>query len=125
MRSFVVGFVSVFLSFGGAVASAQEHRLSVLVEDPSGATIPNASIIVLAGSDLLTEQSADAKGIAVINVGKSTTLKLVVTAEGFATAEVEVAFPARATAHTVTVSMGLANIETDVTVSATESQAEA
>ena len=93
--------------------------------DPSGATIPNASIIVLAGSDLVTEQNADAKGVAVINVRNNTALKLVVTAPGFATTEVEVSIPRNVPTHQVTVAMGLANIETDVTVSATEAQAEA
>jgi hypothetical protein len=126
MRLFTV--VSVFLAFialGVADVSAQDRRLTVRVEDPSGATIPNAAIIVLAGSDLLTEQSADAKGIATINVQNNTTLKLVVTADGFATAEMEVTFPARVTTHQVTVALTLANIETDVVVSATEAQAEA
>src|SRR5262245_53456013 len=109
-----------FLFFGVMDAAAQDRRLTVRVEDPSGATIPNAAIIVLSGADLLTEQNTDAKGIAIINVQKAQTLKLVVTASGFASAEVEVAFPPRATTHQVTVPMKLANIETDVTVSATE-----
>jgi Carboxypeptidase regulatory-like domain len=117
----VVGLI--FL--GVTSAAAQDRRLTVRVEDPSGATIPNASIIVLSGSDLLTEQTADAKGIAVITVHNAQTIKLVVTATGFASSELDVTFPARATSHAVTVPMKLANIETDVTVSATETQAEA
>ena len=48
--------------------SAQDRRLTVLVDDPSGATIPGASIIVLAGSDLIAEQMADAKGVALITL---------------------------------------------------------
>jgi hypothetical protein len=126
MRLFsVVLVVFVFLALGVTDATAQDRRLTVLVEDPSGATIPNASIIVLAGSDLVTEQNADAKGVANINVGNNIALKLVVTAPGFATTEVEVSIPQRATTHQVVVAMALANIETDVTVSATEAQAEA
>ena len=110
--------------FGISEAAAQERRLTVLVEDPSGATIPHASIIVLGESQLLTEQSTDAKGVAVITLRTAQPLKLVVAAEGFATAEVDVTFPPRVTNHQVTVRLQLANFETDVTVSATE-QAEA
>jgi hypothetical protein len=101
-------------------ASAQDRRLTVLVEDPSGATIPRASIIVLAESELLTEQATDAQGIAVITLRTTQALKLVVTAEGFSTSEVDVVYPPRVTAHQVTVRLELANFETDVTVSAAE-----
>jgi hypothetical protein len=121
----VVALILLGIVLSGASAAAQERRLTVLVADPSGATIPNASIIVLADSELLTEISADAKGVALISVRNHRELKLVVTAPGFATAEADVSIPARATAHTVTVAMKLATIETDVTVSATESEAQA
>jgi hypothetical protein len=117
MRLFTV---LALLLLGIVDASAQERRLTVRVEDPSGATIPNAAIIVLADSEVLTEQNADARGIAVINVRNAQNLKLVVTAPGFATREMAVTIPPRTTAHAVTVAMALANIETDVTVSATE-----
>lgn len=122
MRLFTV--VALIL-LGITDASAQDRRVTVRVEDPSGATIPNAAIIVLSGSDLITEENADAKGIAVINVRNAQTLKLIVTAEGFATAEVEVTIPPKVTTHQVTVSMTLANIETDVVVSAADTQVEA
>ena len=52
-------------------------------------------------------------------------VKLIVTAPGFATEEMEVAIPPRVPTHQVTVSMKLANIQSDVTVSATEQTAEA
>ena len=96
----------------------------MLVTDPSGATIPGASIIVLAQSDVIAEQETDTKGVALITVRTNQTLTLMVTAPGFTTEEVEVTFPARATTHQVAVPLRLANFETDVTVSAAE-QAEA
>ena len=112
--------VLCLVMLGVADLSAQDRRITVRVEDPSGATIPNASIIVLAGSDLITEQNADPKGLATIAVGAAQRLKLVVTAEGFSTTEVDVVIPSKAMTHPVTVAMRLANIETDVTVSAAE-----
>ena len=118
MRFFLV--FALFFLLGVSDAAAQQRRLTVRVEDPSGATIPRASIIVLGGSDVLAETAADATGIAVIELKTTDALKLVVTAEGFATADVDVVFPARASSHQVTVRLNLANIETDVTVSATE-----
>jgi hypothetical protein len=124
LSTVVVAVVAV-VGLGLAEASAQDRRLTVLVEDPSGATIPNASIIVLEGSDLLTEQAADAKGVAVINIRNAQAVKLVVTANGFAPSELEVSIPPRATTHQVVVAMKLANIETDVTVSAADTQVEA
>lgn len=100
--------------------SAQDRRLTVLVTDPSGATIPGASIIVLAESDLVAEQNTDPKGVALVIVRTNQPLRLIVTAPGFATEEVEVTFPPKVAAHQVTVPLPLANFETDVTVSATE-----
>jgi hypothetical protein len=119
MRSTLVLILGLLL-FAAPNVSAQDRRLTVLVTDPSGATIPGASIIVLAGSDLIAEQEADAKGVALITLRSTQALKLIVTAPGFATAELEVIFPPKLTAHQVTIPLALANIETDVTVSATE-----
>ncbi len=119
MRSTLVVILSLVLLAVSEV-SAQDRRLTVLVMDPSGATIPGAAIIVLAGSDLIAEQEADAKGVALITVRTNEPLKLIVTAPGFATEEVEVIFPPRVTTHQINVPLALANIETDVTVSATE-----
>jgi hypothetical protein len=99
---------------------AQERRLSVRVEDPSGATIPSAQIIVLAGSDLVSELATDARGLATVNIQQHQQLKLIVTAPGFATTEMDVTVPPKVANHPVTVAMALANIETDVTVSATD-----
>jgi hypothetical protein len=115
---FVIAIALVLLGISDAVA--QERRLTVRVEDPSGATIPGASIIVLADSDVLAEQEADGRGLAIIPIRTAQNLKLIVTAPGFASTEVEVAVPPRTNNHTVTVAMKLANIETDVVVSATE-----
>jgi hypothetical protein len=115
---FLVALSLVLL--GISDVAAQQRRLTVLVEDPSGATIPHASIIVLAGSEMVTEQPTDASGVSIINLASTEALKLVVTAEGFSTEEVEVMFPPRQTVHRVTVRLKLANIETDVTVSASE-----
>jgi hypothetical protein len=116
---FVVVFAMVLVTVSDASAQ-QERRLTVRVEDPSGATIPNASIIALADSDVIGELSADGRGIAVIPIRAARTLKLIVTAPGFATQEVDVTVPPRTNNHSVTVAMKLANIETDVLVSATE-----
>ncbi len=124
MRVFTA-FALLLLPISVAELSAQDRRLSIRVEDPSGATIPNAAIIVMADSDLIAEQNADARGIAIITVRNVPAVKLIVTAPGFATEEVEVAIPPRVPTHQVTVSMKLANIQTDVTVSATEQTAEA
>jgi hypothetical protein len=119
MRLFVVlGLLLV----GLADVAAQERRIAVRVEDPSGATIPNAQIIVLAASDVVAEQPADGRGLATIPVGQNQQLKLIVTAAGFATTEVEVTIPPRVTTHQVTVAMAIANIATDVTVSATQDE---
>jgi hypothetical protein len=63
MRSTLVLFLGLSV-FAASNVSAQDRRLTVLVTDPSGATIPGASIIVLAGSELIAEQAADAKGVA-------------------------------------------------------------
>jgi hypothetical protein len=101
--------------------AAQERRLQVRVEDPSGATIPGAAIIVLAGSDLVADVTADPKGLATINIQQSQ-VKLIVSAPGFATTELEVTIPPKVTTHPVTVALPLANIETDVTVSATQEE---
>lgn len=103
-------------------AAAQERRLSIRVEDPSGATIPNAQIIILADSDVITELSADGRGLATVSVGPRQQVKLIVTAEGFATTEIEVAIPPRTTTQQVTVAMAIANIATDVTVNATQEE---
>jgi hypothetical protein len=116
-----LAFVLFFLS-GVGDAAAQERRIAVRVEDPSGATIPGAQIIVLAGSDVIAEQLADASGLANISIRQAQQLKLIVTADGFATTELEVNVPARTTTQAVTVSLRLANIETDVTVSATQEE---
>jgi hypothetical protein len=116
----VLGLLLPLSIAGVADVSAQDRRITVRVEDPSGATIPNAALIVLAGSDLIAEQNADARGLAIVMVGAAASVKLVVTAEGFATQEVDVVIPPKVTDHPVTVKMALANIETDVTVSGTE-----
>ena len=119
MRSTLV-FALILVLLAASNVSAQDRRLTVLVTDPSGATIPGASIIVLAESDLVAEQSADPKGVALVVVRTNQPLRLIVTARGFATEEVEVTFPPKVTAHQVTVPLALANFETDVTVSATD-----
>ena len=93
-----------------ADAAAQDRRLAVRVEDPSGATIPDAQIIVLSDSTVIVEQRTDGRGLATINVHQARQLRLIVTAEGFAATEVEVTIPPRVTNHPVTVSMALATI---------------
>lgn len=115
MRLFVVFGLLVL---GVTDAAAQDRRISIRVEDPSGATIPNAQIVVWSASDPIAEQAADSRGLATINVRQTRKIKLVVSAPGFATTELEVTIPQRVTLHPVTVALPLANIEADVTVSA-------
>lgn len=77
---------------------------------------------MLAGSDVVADQQADARGLATIGVRQAPILRLVVTAPGFAPTEVDVTLPPRGTLHPVTVAMRLATIETGVTVSAADEQ---
>jgi hypothetical protein len=106
----------------GIDLAAQNRRLQVRVEDPSGATIPYAQIVALGEAGVISEGEADDRGLASIAVGTAATVKLIVTASGFATAEVDVAMPARVTTHAVTVALLIAAIETDVTVSAAQEE---
>ena len=112
--------VLALVLLGMSDLSAQDRRLTVRVEDPSGATIPGASIIALADSDVVAEINADGRGLATLPIRSAQNLKLIITATGFATQELEVTVPARINNHSVTVALKLANIETDVLVSATE-----
>ena len=114
-------FVALGLVLLGVTGvAAQDRRISLRVEDPSGATIPNAQIIVLSGSDVIVEQNADLRGLATIPVRQLQQVKLIVSSPGFATTELEVTIPPRVANHPVTITLPLANIETDVTVAAEE-----
>ncbi len=93
----------------------------IRVEDPSGATIPGAQVIVLDGSDVLGEFTADSKGLALVPLGAARTIKLIVSADGFATAEQDVAIPQRPPQQ-VTVALTIASIQADVSVSATQEE---
>ena len=123
MRLF--SLVALFLSLSVSTVAAQERQIWVRVEDPSGATIPGAQVIALAGSDLIAEVAADNKGLALIKVGTSREFKLIVSAEGFATTEQEVALPARGGPNQVVVQLPIGRVETEVAVSATEQETEA
>jgi hypothetical protein len=112
---------AVLLSFWTPVAAAQERQVWVRVEDPSGATIPAAEIIVMSGSDVLDELKADGKGLALVTLGAARTIKLVVSAPGFATVEQDFTLPLRPPQQ-VTVALPIAGIETDVSVSATQEE---
>lgn len=114
-------FVFVCL-FSVATAWAQQDRqVWVRVEDPSGATIPGAQIIVLSGSDVLGEFTADAKGLTLISLGQAKEIKLIVSAPGFATTEQDVAVPARPPQQ-ITVPLPLAHLQDEVSVSATQEE---
>src|SRR6266511_5940436 len=63
------------LLLGVAAASAQERQVWIRVEDPSGATIPAAQIIVMSGSDVVGEFTADNRGLALIKLGAATNIK--------------------------------------------------
>jgi hypothetical protein len=102
-------------------AFAQDRQVWVRVEDPSGATIPEAQIIVVSGSDVLGEYVADMKGLALVTLGAAREIKLVVSAPGFATAEQSQAIAARPPQQ-ITVRLAIATIETDVSVSAMQDE---
>lgn len=120
MRRLVVCLVLAVVA--GADLAAQNRRLQVTVEDPSGATIPYAQIIFLGDAGVIADQEADERGLAAIAIGTAARLKLIVTAPGFATTELDVTVPPRVTTHRVTVALAIASIETDVTVSATQEE---
>ena len=122
MRVFTA--LALLLLISVAELSAQDRRLSIRVED-LGCHHSQRRDHRDGGLDLLAEQNADARGIAIVTVRNVPAVKLIVTAPGFATEEMEVAIPPRVPTHQVTVSMKLANIQSDVTVSATEQTAEA
>lgn len=108
--------------FSVVSASAQQDRqVWVRVEDPSGATIPGAQVIVLSGSDVLGEFSADAKGLALISLGQAKEVKLIVSAPGFATTEHDAVIPARPPQQ-ITVPLPLAHLQDEVSVSATQEE---
>lgn len=113
-------FVFVCL-FSVAAARAQDRQVWVRVEDPSGATIPGAQILVLSGSDVLGEFTADAKGLALVSLGQAKDIKLIVSAAGFATTEQDVAVPARPPQQIV-VPLPLAHLQDEVSVSATQEE---
>jgi hypothetical protein len=116
-----VVLLAVFLSVTGSAAQAQERQVWVRVEDPSGATIPGAQIIVMAGPDVLGELTADGKGLALVKLGAASDIKLIVSADGFAVTEQDVSIPVRPPQQ-VTVALEIATIQTDVSVSATQGE---
>jgi hypothetical protein len=120
MRRFVMCLILAVVA--GTHLAAQNRRLQIRVEDPSGATIPGAQIIALGPSGVIAEQDADDRGLAAIAVGEATQVTLIVTAPGFATTEVDVTIPGRITSHPVTVALAIASIETDLIVSATQGE---
>jgi hypothetical protein len=121
MRLFVVlGLVLL----GVTDVAAQDRRISLRVEDPSGATIPNAQLIVMSGPHVIAQQNADGRGLATIPVRQLQQVKLIVSAPGFAPTELDVTIPPRVTNHPVTITLPLATIETDVTVAAEEQSGE-
>ena len=118
-RSALIVFSCLF-----SVVSAwaqQDRQVWVRVEDPSGATIPGAQIIVLSGADVLGEFTADAKGLALVSLGQAKAIKLVVSAPGFATTEQDVAVPTRPPQQ-ITVPLPLAHLEDEVSVTATQEE---
>jgi hypothetical protein len=117
-RSIMLALAVVFL---GSAVFAQERQVWVRVEDPSGATVPGAQIIVMAASDVLGELTADATGLALANLGAAREITLIVSAPGFATTEQNVSVPTRPPQQIV-VPLQIAGIETDVSVSAAQEE---
>lgn len=120
MRLSALVFVCLF-SLVSSASAQEERQVWVRVEDPSGATIPGAHIIVLSGSDVISELAADNTGLALVSLGAAKEIKLVVSAEGFATTEHEVTIPARPPQQ-ITVSLPLAKLEADVSVLASQEE---
>jgi hypothetical protein len=120
MRQSAVLFFCLFFVATPSLAQ-QERQVWVRVEDPSGSTIPGAQIIVLSGSDVIGEVAADARGLALVALGAAKEIKLIVSAEGFATTEHDTAIPARPPQQIV-VKLPLAKFEADVNVSATQEE---
>src|ERR671912_2172114 len=114
-------FIAICVLLGGSAALSQERQVWVRVEDPSGATIPGAQVIVLSGSDFLGELTADNRGLALATLGTAREIKLIVSAEGFATVEKDVVIPGRPPQQ-VTVALSIANIQSDISVSATQKE---
>lgn len=101
-------------------ASAQSRRLAIRVEDPSGATIPYAQIIVLAEGAVVADQSADAKGLAVVDVLHTGPLRVIASASGFAATDTSVSIPRGATTHAITIALPIAAIAAEIEVSIEE-----
>jgi hypothetical protein len=120
MRLLALVFVCLF-SVVSSASAQQERQVWVRVEDPSGATIPGALIIVLSGSDVISELAADNKGLALVSLGTAKEIKLIVSAEGFATTEQDVTISARPPQQ-ITVSLPLAKLEADVSVLASQEE---
>ena len=106
-----------------ASAHAQNRQIAVRVEDPSGATIPQARTHRARDSACSPSWRPTGGAWRTINVRRARRVRLVVSAPGFATTELDVAIAERPCPQPVTVSLPLANIETDVSVSATETEA--
>jgi hypothetical protein len=121
-KMFRLLFIVIAIVLGASAGAAQERQVWVRVEDPSGATIPGAEIIVLSGGDLLTELTTDDTGLALLEPGAARRLTLVVSAPSFATKEQEIDIPPRP-AQPIRIALDIATIETGVTVSAEPEEA--
>ena len=113
--------LAILLFCAGSVVLAQDRQLWVRVEDPSGATIPNAHVVVMSGSDVLGEFTADNKGLALVNVGTAQEIQLIVSSPGFATTQQDVNLRLRGLQQ-VTVALPIATILSDVSVSAAQEE---
>src|SRR5918995_4632319 len=118
--SALVVFLCLF-SVSSASGQQQDRQVWVRVEDPSGATIPGAQVVVLSGSDVLGEFTADPRGLALISLGQAKEIKLIVSAAGFATTERDVAVPGRPP-QLIAVPLALANVQDEVSVTATQDE---
>jgi hypothetical protein len=112
-RFTAVLFVTFLLASSPAEGQSAQQ---VWVVDPSGAAIPGAEVVVLADGTLVSELSASEFGVVTLPAMPRATIRLVVTAPGFATVEHDVR-PVRAgSAAPIVITLPLAIVEDSVTV---------
>lgn len=94
---------------------SRPSRLLVLVIDSTGGTIPGAEVLALADGVIVAEGVVGARGGVDLEPPIATALSLLVTAPGFESAQQELAWPWPAQ---ITLTLPLAHIEDEVTVTA-------
>ena len=118
MRRFVavvalVGCVWAGPAWAQPRAASPRAQVIVTVVDPTGGTIPGAEVLALADGIIVDEGVVGGRGSVELQWPGTGVLRLIVTATGFETVEQELAAPWPAQ---VTITLPLAHIEDEVTV---------